>query len=163
MPNWCSNIVEFKGDEKQIESLKELFEQMAQKEKETEQGQLPDFIAKEKGGYFFEIAWDNDYLSYQTKWSPNIAIVTELADNYQVGFVQSYSEPGMCIFGETNYDGKTLTDVSLTDEDYEQITFDEENETYLFEGDTYESDYEIWETLLERKKDGPEKNQFIRR
>jgi hypothetical protein len=69
----------------------------------------------------------------------------------------------MCIFGETNYDGKTLTDVFLTDEDYEQITFDEENETYLFEGDTYESDYDIWETLLERKKDGPENSQYIRR
>ena len=163
MANWCSNIIEFTGDAQQLESLKSLFDDMALKEKETRHGQLPDFIAGEQGGYFFETAWENHILHYETKWSPNIDIVTEIADRYGVDFTYSYSEPGMCIFGEATYKDGLLTDIYLDDQDYEQINYDEEREEYQFEGETYDSDYEILETLLERKKDDSRQQGYPKR
>jgi len=39
----------------------------------------------------------------------------------------------------------------LEDEDFETYHYDEEEDAYHFEGETYEGDWEILETLLERK------------
>ncbi len=47
--------------------------------------------------------------------------------------------------------GELTTDIYLEDEDFEKYQYDEEAETYHFEGETYDSDYEILETLLHRK------------
>lgn len=124
---------------------------MAEKETETNEGQLPSFI-KEDTGYLFNIRWVGGTLYCDTKWSPNIALMQLVADTYQVGFVYSYSEIGMGIYGEVQYQDGILTDISLESEDFAQYGYQEETDDYVFEGDSYENDDEILEILLERKK-----------
>ena len=154
MANWCSNTVVFEGKPEAITAIQELFQSMKEKEEKIEEGQLPEFISKDNGGYFFNIYWnegDEGQFQYETKWSPNMEIIQKIAEHYEVNFTQDYEEMGNLIYGRATFYDKLLTDVYLEDVDFEQYEFDEENETYHFEGNDYESDYEILENLLERK------------
>ena len=154
MANWCSNTVVFEGSPEAIEQIKWLFQAMATKEQQEQKGQLPDFVNQHNGGYFFDLYLDNDnteVFQYQTKWSPNIEIVQEIAERYKVDFVQDYEEMGNLIYGQARYYKGILQDIYLEDEDFEQYEYDEETDNYLFEGETYNNDTEILEMLLERK------------
>lgn len=89
MANWCSNKVVFEGTPEAITAIQELFQSMKGKEERTEQGQLPDFIPDNNGGYFFNLYWnegDEGHFQYETKWSPNIEIVQKIAEHYKVNF-----------------------------------------------------------------------------
>lgn len=97
---------------------------------------------------------DNDnteVFQYQTKWSPNIEIVQEIAEHYKVDFVLDYEEMGNLIYGQVSYYNGTLQDIYLEDEDFEQYEYNEETDKYDFEGKIYNSETEILEILLERK------------
>ena len=154
MANWCSNTVVFEGKPEAITAIQELFQSMKEKEEKTEEGQLPEFMEDTNGGYFFNIYWsegDKGQFQYETKWSPNIEIVQRIAEYYQVDFVQDYEEMGNLVYGRATYRDGKLSDIFLGDDDFEAYEQDEETDLYLFEGEEYESDYEILETLLERK------------
>ena len=154
MANWCSNTVGFKGTPEAIDQIKWLFQAMATKEQQEQKGQLPDWVNQHNGGYFFDLYSDKDnteVFQYQTKWSPNIEIVQEIAKHYKVDFVQDYEEMGNLIYGQTIYRNGILQDIYLKDEDFEQYEYNEETDKYHFEGKIYESDCDILETLLERK------------
>jgi hypothetical protein len=151
MANWCSNTVEFIGEHSQFEYLKILFEAMASKEKKEEKGQLPAFTHFDSG-FLFDIRWEDGVLNYETKWAPNIEVLVAIADHFKVGFIYSYAEPGMSIFGETTYKDGILTDTYLDDDDTGQYEYDELADTYRFENQDYESSDEILDILLERKK-----------
>ena len=104
MANWCSNTVGFKGTPEAIDQIKWLFQAMATKEQQEQKGQLPDWVNQHNGGYFFDLYSDKDnteVFQYQTKWSPNIEIVQEIAKHYKVDFVQDYEEMGNLIYGQT--------------------------------------------------------------
>ena len=58
MANWCSNTVVFEGKPETITAIQELFQSMKEKEEKSEEGQLPKFISKDNGGYFFNIYWN---------------------------------------------------------------------------------------------------------
>lgn len=151
MANWCSNTVEFIGEHSQFEELETLFKAMAKKEKKEERGQLPPFAAGDRG-FLFDIRWEEGILYYETKWSPNTAVITAIADHFKVGFTHSYAEPGNCVFGEASYRDGELTAVDLDFDDIAQYEYDEESNTYRFENQNYECSEEIQEILLERKK-----------
>ncbi len=154
MANWCSNTIVFEGEPEAIEQIQQLFKSMAEKQEKENCGQLPDFVEDSNGGYFFDIYQDDDVtgiFQYETKWSPNIEVIQAIAEHYNVSFTQDYEEMGNCICGRAIFSDKLLTDIYLDEEEFEQYEFDEETDTYHFEGEEYESDYEILETLLERK------------
>ena len=154
MANWCSNTVAFEGVSETIEQIKWLFQAMATKEQQEQKGQLPDWVNQHNGGYFFDLYSDKDnteVFQYQTKWSPNIEIVQEIAKHYKVDFVQDYEEMGNLVYGQATYNNGTLQDIYLEDEDFKQYEYNEETDQYHFEGKIYESDCDILETLLERK------------
>ena len=154
MADWCSNTVGFKGTPEAIDQIKWLFQAMATKEQQEQKGQLPDWVNQHNGGYFFDLYSDKDnteVFQYQTKWSPNIEIVQEIAKHYKVDFVQDYEEMGNLVYGQATYNNGTLQDIYLEDDDFEQYEYNEETDKYHFEGKIYESDCDILETLLERK------------
>ena len=154
MANWCSNTVAFEGVSETIEQIKWLFQAMATKEQQEQKGQLPDWVNQHNGGYFFDLYSDKDnteVFQYQTKWSPNIEIVQEIAKHYKVDFVQDYEEMGNLVYGQATYRNGILQDIYLKDEDFEQYEYNEETDKYHFEGKIHESDCDILETLLERK------------
>ncbi len=154
MANWCSNTVVFEGKPEAITAVQEVFQMLKSREETSEQGQLPDFITEDNGGYFFNIYWnegDEGVFQYETKWSPNTEAVRLIADRYGVEFTQEYEEMGNGIYGKATYSEGILDDTALTDEDLEQFHYNEETDHYHFEGEEYESDSEILEMLLTRK------------
>ena len=154
MANWCSNMVVFEGNPEAIEQIQQLFQTMKAREEKEEQGQLPDFVPDTNGGYFFNIYWndgDKGIYQYETKWSPNIEVLKTIAEQYQIGLIQNYEEMGNLVYGRATFSDKLLTDIYLEDEDFGNYQFDQETDTYHFEGKDYDSDCEILETLLERK------------
>ena len=154
MANWCSNMVVFEGNPEAIEQIQQLFQTMKGREEKEEQGQLPDFVPNTNGGYFFNIYWndgDKGIYQYETKWSPNIEVLKTIAEQYQIGLIQNYEEMGNLVYGRATLSDKLLTDIYLEDEDFGNYQFDQETDTYHFEGKDYDSDCEILETLLERK------------
>lgn len=151
MANWCNNVVWFEADQTTLQDIKEMFLQMARKEQETDCGQSPPFI-KEERDWFFAIRWEaEDVLYYDTKWSPNTEIVREIAAHYKVDFIQDYEELGCLVYGRATCTGGILTDTCLEQADFDAYEYDEGAGCYHFEGETYDSEYEILETLLERK------------
>ena len=154
MANWCSNTVVFEGTPEAITAIQELFQSMKEKEEKTEQGQLPEFMEDTNGGYFFNIYWhegDEGQFQYETKWSPNIEVLQGMASLYKVNFIQDYEEMGNLVYGRATYRDGILSDIFLGDDDFEAYEQNGETDLYHFEGEEYESDYEILETLLERK------------
>lgn len=151
MANWCNNVVWFEADSTTLQSIKKMFLQMAKKEKKTNCGQLPTFIPEERD-WFFAIRWETeDALYYDTKWSPNTEIVRHIADHYKVGFTYDYEELGCLVYGRATYADSILTDTCLEQADFDSFELDEETDTYHFEGKDYDSEWEILETILERK------------
>lgn len=63
-------------------------------------------------------------------------------------FVQDYEEMGNLVYGRAAYRDGILSDTFLGGDDFETYEQDEETDLYHFEGEEYESDYEILETLL---------------
>ena len=153
MANWCSNSVAFEGNEIALEHVKLEFIKMQLRENEENCGQLPEFISDKKRGYFFDILLeDGDCIfNYQTRWSPNTEILLQIAEHYIVDFIYNYEEIGNQIYGVSVYSNNELTEICLEEEDFEQYSYNEETDTYFFEDENYESDYEILEILLKRK------------
>jgi hypothetical protein len=59
---------------------------------------------------------------------------------------------GNLVYGEPTYQNGTLTDTYLQSLDFGLFEQVENDNTYTFEGNTYESEYDILEILLERKQ-----------
>lgn len=154
MANWCSNTVVFEGSPETITAIQKLFQAMKEKEDKTEEGQLPEFVTDINGGYFFNIYWndgDEGIYQYETKWSPNSEILQVIADRYKVDFVQDYEETGNLVYGRATCKNGTLNDTCLDGDDFDRYQQDEDTDLYHFEGEEYDSDCEILETILERK------------
>jgi Api92-like protein with ferredoxin domain len=151
MPNWCSNTVSFTGERSQLDELETLFTQMAETEKAENRGQLPPFIETD-GDWYFEISWEFDTLYYETRWSPNIEVMKKVAEHYGVGFTQCYIETGNLVYGEATFENGDLQDIYLEPSDFDQYEYYEDTDTYTFDNEVYESNDEILEILLERKK-----------
>lgn len=153
MANWCSNSVAFEGNEIALEQVKLEFIKMQLRENEENCGQLPEFVSDKNRGYFFDILLeDGDCIfNYQTRWSPNTEILLQIAEYFKVDFIQNYEEIGNQIYGVAVYSNNELSEIYLEEEDFEQYKYNEETDTYFFEEENYESDYEILEILLKRK------------
>jgi len=151
MANWCTNTVFFNGETDKLEEIEQLFNEMALREKETKEGQLPPFINSGEG-YCHNIYTEDGTIYYETQWVPNTEILMQIADYYQVDFTHQYSECGFDIYGEANYEQGVLKDVRLEEEDFDLFEINEQG-IYTFMGTLYEIEEELLEDLLEWKKE----------
>jgi len=112
MANWCYNFLQFEGNSEAVNDVMAFFKEMERREKSTAHGQLPDFII-EKEGYMSSINCYEDNVSYETRWSPNVEVVVQIAEKFKLGFTLSYNELDNLIFGEYVYKNSVLTDFAL--------------------------------------------------
>ena len=153
MANWCSNTVRFTGNKESTDKILQLFKTMMEQENKSGEGQIPGFV-QGKDGIFFEIyqnETDEYSFQYETKWCPNIEVSYLISEHYNTEFVLEYAESGSCIYGRTTYQNQLLDDVCLDFSDFDKCCYDEETDSYQFDEETYDSDMEILEILLERK------------
>jgi hypothetical protein len=154
MANWAQNWVEFSGEETNLQNLKSCFKAMELKEKQTNEGQIPEFMAKPKQDWFFNIYVDEtDTISYDTKWSPNIDDLIEIANHFDLNFIATYQETSNNIFGKAIFTaGNSEAKIyDLDNTDFDLFSTNEDFEIYIFEGFEYESQDEILENIFERK------------
>lgn len=123
---------------------------MAEKEILENKGQLPAGF-EGSSGYLFEIQMWEGQLSYLTKWSPNIEVITFVAKQYGAEFIYNYEELAMAIYGVAFYRNEQLQDICLAEEDFKCYQYNETDENYTFEGEVFQDDWEIMEILLQRK------------
>lgn len=151
MANWCSNIIQFEANASTMQNLADLFTAMAAKEIKEGCGQLPSFI-QTGDGYLFDIRWEDGVLYYATKWGPNPEVIQAIAAHFNIDGSHFFEESMMQVYGEITYTAGVVIVTALEPEDYELFSYDEETDMYHFEGETYESDSDILEILLARKK-----------
>ena len=151
MANWCFNTVRFTGEPEQLKKVTLLFLNLQVTQIIDEKGQLPDFV-KGNTGHLFDLKMENGELDFCTKWTPNPEVMAQVADYFQLDFTQDYSETANGIYGQFVYKKGVLRDICLEIEDFARYSYDEDKESYLFEGDYYEDDSEILQILLERRR-----------
>ncbi|MEO8173490.1 MAG: hypothetical protein ABI581_10420 [Sediminibacterium sp.] len=97
--------------------------------------------------------WEDGVLYYDTRWSPNFDVMVSIAEFFRVDYSHEYLELMMQIYGECTFIKGVLTDVCLDDADFDQFdTNPDDEDSFVFEGKVYDSDFEILDILLERKK-----------
>lgn len=158
MPNWCSNNVTFlKGDLRGLAALLEAGKQVMQKEN---RGWLPPEVEeRDLRRYLFELEIDlkENYLHvmFESKWAPPIDEIAMIANMFGCAAVMAYDECGNGVYGQCTYTPENgLVDVYLDQAEIDLVVYDEETCKYTFEGEVYDSDYECYEILLERKMEG---------
>ena len=152
MENWCSNSVRFSGDPGAIYEISWLFRAMSALEKESGQAQRPPFITG-NNGYIKNIDFFDQSIFFETPAVPDIDFLVQVADKYGADFALDYHELGAAVFGEADYMQGTLTDIRLGLEDFEQFSYDLQQQAYMYEGLYYDSDAEILEIMLAIKKE----------
>lgn len=143
MANWCNNIVIFTGSEDKIKEITNAFLEL--EDKSREEGVLIGSVEE----YIFDIYVSQDGMfSYQTKWSPNVSDIETLAKQYGLDFNMEFTEEGCQIYGESNsIDGLVTTEV-LKDECWDMFEYDDEEDIYMYDGESYEVMDEILELLF---------------
>lgn len=154
MANWCYNRISFTGSEENLQKVIELFSQLREKEQKEQCGQKADFNTKDE--WFFSIyVEETDYISFESKWSPCIENITEIAKKFDLNYEYQFEECGNCVFGKAVYtSGNEEAEIlDLSDEDFDLFMYDDEEDIYIYNGENYESDFEILENIWEKKFD----------
>ncbi|ASE62095.1 hypothetical protein CEQ15_11630 [Chryseobacterium indologenes] len=104
MANWCNNTVVFLGTPEAIAQITALFQKIVEMGQQIDFDRLPDFLRGTEECFFCYISFNHDgMVKYESKWSPNIEAVLQIAMHYEVDFVMDYQEVGNCIFGRATY------------------------------------------------------------
>ena len=148
MANMCSNFFTITGGNKQ-----EIFDEMvriANEQQTVSDGQKAFGIGEE---WMFDVVVGetNETINFETRWSPNISDLVEIAKLKNFQFELEAEEQNNGVYVGYKFDGKTLFERSLEWEEIDLVEYDEENDCYLFNGEEIESEAEQYEILLSAK------------
>lgn len=102
MANYCSNSVLFLGEPAAITAINEIFAKIELEQRHTHLYYLPDFVNGDKG-HMMDISFDGGWINYETRWTPNLDLLVQLADRYQVDFISRFDEMTNWMYGEAIY------------------------------------------------------------
>ena len=151
MANWCSNWVNLSGEPEAIKAFMEDIRALDKQSIITELG--VQVIDCEDSKYMFEIyADDEESFSFSTKWSPDFGNMRLLAKKHGISVTNRYEELGCGIYGEWKTDGKSESDVFLTDEEIDLVIPENDDcEFWSFEGEESDCREDLLSIVLERK------------
>lgn len=162
MANNCNNIIIVSGDD--TTKINDMFHRAMEYNNEYGYGWLPeddDIEALDYQHYLFDVErQDKDVWRCWTKWSPPVDEFLVISRSYpSVTFHMEWEEPGFSLYGRCSIaDGVLVSLVELTDEELEQVQYDEDNDHYVWtrpDGtvETFECDSEIYDMMLDGKED----------
>ena len=99
-----------------------------------------------------DIVFDNRAVHYETRWVPNLELLAQVAEKYQVGFINKFQEMANGIYGESVYHEGKLTTVTLDLEDLTGHQYDKSMNGYRLGDEVYEYQGDLLDALLELKK-----------
>lgn len=156
MANMCSNFLFITGGEEfNKKAFIESFKEMKKKADKTNFYQFPTEIEETPENSHslcdFNITEDQETISFLSRWSCPVELLRDLAKHYKISFKCDYDE-GAHYYGATFYYHETDSskNISLNDKDLEQYQ-DNDDDTYSFRGEIWESDSEILDILLTEK------------
>lgn len=151
MANYCSNSVLFIGDEQNVAKVRALFAEIETNQKQSNRWHLPSFAEGDRG-YMLDIIFDRQAIHYETRWVPNLELLTQIADKYGVGFISKFQEITSGIYGEAAYHEGTLASVTLNKEDIASLHYDKTKNGFPLGNEVYEYEGDLLDVLLEQKK-----------
>src|ERR1700753_2417012 len=75
------------------------------------------------------------------------------ADKFNVDFINRYDELAMGIFGEARLESASYSDTRLEPIDFQSYDYDQTKKLYIYDNQTYQFEWPIFEQMLERKKE----------
>lgn len=144
MANNCGNSILFQGDK-----VSECMEFVKSRIREDGNGIF--LVDGEYDRYCFEIDADSERLNFITKWGPDILQIHALALKFGLQYEYYYEELGCEVYGCAIFDGDFISIYDLEESHFQEIEENEEEGTYRFRGEEYESQYDILDILLEEE------------
>jgi Ferredoxin-like domain in Api92-like protein len=152
MANMCENSIVFTGNPAAVENVKALFKEIEEKQNETGKWHLPPYVTA-NFSHMQDISIDQEKINYETRWYPNFEGLIQIADHYQLDFVNNYNELANGLFGEATYKNSVFNDIRLEPEDFQAYQYDKEIGLFVYDGKNYSFEWPIFEKLLERRKE----------
>lgn len=133
MPNWCSNIVEFRGEKKSIEVISRLLERTIEMADKTNEGQILFGLEGTIDGYMFNPYIndeDEEYITiiFESRWNPIPNDMVRIAEVFNLTFDYDYEESGNQIYGKYIFDGEELTDQFPREDEIAMCVYKEEDD-----------------------------------
>ena len=98
-----------------------------------------------------DIVFDKHAIHYETRWVPNLDLLVQLAEKYQVGFISKFQAMSNGLYGEAAYSDGKLTAVTLSKEELTTLHYDKTKNGYLLRDEVYEYKGDLLDVLLEQK------------
>ncbi len=152
MANMCENSVVFTGNPAAVENVKALFKEIDEKQNETRKWHLPSCVTA-NFSHMQHISIDMEKINYETRWYPNFEGLIQIADHYQLDFVNNYNELDNGLFGEAGYKKGVFTDIRLEPEDFRSYPYDKDIGLFVYERKNYSFGWSIFEKRLEQRKE----------
>lgn len=155
MPNWCSNTATFVGSKKDIVSLNKSLKEGISFNEDFGRGWLPDYATDAERCLFdieiLDVGETFIHVRFDSKWAPPTDAVCMMADQFKCSVNLDYEEMGLMIYGSAHYNNGKLVDTWLSDEEMAMVK-DVGDNTFMYNGKTYDSAYEAYNEILKAKK-----------
>jgi hypothetical protein len=158
MANMCYNYVVFSGEPANIKKLNQRIDEAIETEKKTQLAQQIHSHEEIIERFFFDVSKDISdeteiNIMYETKWDSNILDVAKICVEFGVTANHEYNEASSYIYGSCSIDekGNVIEDTAPTDF-CDLIDYDEEKDVYIYNGDEWTFQDEIFEWEYERWK-----------
>lgn len=165
MANWCNHFVTCTGSAANITKFKKVLQDGIEHMQTFHEATSLGVDIQE--AYFFEVSISEQekptelIFSYETKWSPNLKDLANVAKNAKLDMVCEYEECSFNLYGKAviKRDGFIMDD-EVPDDFLELIEFDEDTDLYVYngieytnQGDIINEHYAAWkESQLKNKK-----------
>ncbi|PAW95082.1 hypothetical protein CKK33_16905 [Mucilaginibacter sp. MD40] len=146
MANHCWNTVTFNGPESSLLQMRACFSKLA----DLGYG-LPDFVGKECG-VFFDLSQNDDTITYHTRYDPNLNAVAQVAEHFGLDYVHNFQELNMAVMGEATRINGEYGITRLIPNDLDLTTYDPACDHIAYNGQFYDTVYDLFPVLLSDKK-----------
>ncbi len=113
MPNWCYNTVTFLGNQKNIDKAIRFITK--DYKKQDAPGYKFSLLERPINKYLFDLEICDDYINFETRWSPDAIHIIHIALAFNLNFEYSYEELGCGVYGIFNFQNNKLYDRCLND------------------------------------------------
>jgi Ferredoxin-like domain in Api92-like protein len=151
MANYCYNCLLLTGGAEKVEAAKQLFLKIEADQEAKYTFYLPDFITA-SNSHMWDVQPEGEHIRFQTIGLPNLEALQQIADHFEVGFVNHYEEPNGYIYGEATYDGGLLSDISLNPADLAVYHFDQRKGKFIYGDKDFEWEADVIKAIFENKK-----------
>jgi hypothetical protein len=151
MDSYCYNRLLLTGDTEKVEAAKQLFIEIEENQAAKNTYHLPEYVTTEHC-LMWDICQKDDELLFKSQWAPTIEALQQIADHFQIGFVNRYEEMHSYVYGEATYEPNFLSDIRLSPTDFAAYQYDQQQHVFIYENIAYKQERDILDLLVERMK-----------